>query len=492
MDHPARGRRLPAREIPERWCAPDDSQQFETLPNGLKRAALVLSAGLAVASGDGRAAAPAATAEFERDIAPVLAARCVECHRPEKAKGGYQLHTWAALMKPGRSGDPPIVAGRPEASLLVRLLEAPDPDDRMPQKAEPLGQREIGLIRLWIENGARPGSHPPDSPLTMISAVAAPQPPPPTRYPRPVPIHALAFSPDGQLLAAGGYHEVTLWDAASGRLRGRVQNVARQVQQLAFSPDGKQLAVAAGTPGRLGEVKLFEPATGRCLHTVVVSRDLMLTVAFSPDGAQLAAGGSDNAVHRIDARTGARLSRHELNADWVLHVAFDRDGRRLVTASRDKTVRILNAATGELEETYAGHAEPVFAAAFLPGADGGRLLSAGRDRTMHLWQVTDAKKLAESPPLPGEIRRLALAGDRVFAGAQSGEVLEYRVAGRKLEFVRILGRHDDAVGALALHEGSGRLASGSHDGQIRIWPVSDVDAPRPGKPRVQFVAAPGL
>ena len=68
---------------------------------------------------------------------------------------------------------------------------------------------------------------------------------------------ALAFRPDASLLAVSGYREVLLFDPHDGRLVRRVQGLAERIYDLAFSPDGRLLAVAAGTPARLGEVKLF-------------------------------------------------------------------------------------------------------------------------------------------------------------------------------------------------------------------------------------------
>lgn len=55
---------------------------------------------------------------FAKEIAPVLAAKCVTCHGPEKAKGGYRLDTFAALLKPGESEKKPVVASQAEQSPL--------------------------------------------------------------------------------------------------------------------------------------------------------------------------------------------------------------------------------------------------------------------------------------------------------------------------------------------------------------------------------------
>ena len=92
---------------------------------------------------------------FSKDIAPLLLRKCVTCHCPEKTKGGYQLQTFEALMKPGESKETPIVAGEPKRSRLFQLLTAKDADDRMPQKDDPLPSVQIALIEKWIKEGAK-------------------------------------------------------------------------------------------------------------------------------------------------------------------------------------------------------------------------------------------------------------------------------------------------------------------------------------------------
>src|SRR3954471_9720657 len=71
---------------------------------------------------------------FTRDVAPVLLRRCQGCHGPDKAKGGYRLDTFAALTRPGDSGDPPITPGKADRSNLFHLVTTDDADDRMPKK----------------------------------------------------------------------------------------------------------------------------------------------------------------------------------------------------------------------------------------------------------------------------------------------------------------------------------------------------------------------
>src|SRR5262245_19871545 len=92
---------------------------------------------------------------FSRDIAPILEAKCSSCHSAEKAKGGYRLHTFEALLQQGKSKKPSVVPGKPEESEVFRRITATHEDDRMPQKDEALPSSQIELFRAWIVAGAK-------------------------------------------------------------------------------------------------------------------------------------------------------------------------------------------------------------------------------------------------------------------------------------------------------------------------------------------------
>lgn len=94
-----------------------------------------------------------AAVDFARDIQPILAGKCFECHGPDKRKGGLRLDLKADALQGGDDGQV-LVAGNADASLLVKKISEPDPDKRMPAKGEPLSAREVELIRRWINEGA--------------------------------------------------------------------------------------------------------------------------------------------------------------------------------------------------------------------------------------------------------------------------------------------------------------------------------------------------
>ena len=88
------------------------------------------------------------------------------------------------------------------------MLIEEDSNERMPQKAEPLPQGEIGLTERWIAQGATNDGGAEDWPLAELARKALLRPAP-EKYPRPVPITALGFRADGTQLAVSGYYEVT-------------------------------------------------------------------------------------------------------------------------------------------------------------------------------------------------------------------------------------------------------------------------------------------
>ncbi|MBS1812549.1 MAG: DUF1553 domain-containing protein [Acidobacteria bacterium] len=91
--------------------------------------------------------------DFERDIRPLLHARCVECHGAEKQKSGLRLDTKSSAMKGGVSGAA-IIPGKSAESELIRRITSTDKAEMMPPTGERLTPREISLLKAWIDAGA--------------------------------------------------------------------------------------------------------------------------------------------------------------------------------------------------------------------------------------------------------------------------------------------------------------------------------------------------
>lgn len=99
-----------------------------------------------------KAADPKKVEFFEKTIRPLLLSACVECHGPDKQRGGLRLDSRAALLQGGDSG-PAIVPGQPEKSLLLKAVHYQDESRRMPPKRQ-LSRREVEHLTTWVRDGA--------------------------------------------------------------------------------------------------------------------------------------------------------------------------------------------------------------------------------------------------------------------------------------------------------------------------------------------------
>jgi mono/diheme cytochrome c family protein len=94
--------------------------------------------------------------DFKTHIMPIFAERCVDCHGEEKQKAKLRLDSYEAVMK-GTPDGPVVIAGDLIGSHLFQVITLPPgDDDLMPPKGDPLTEIQVGLIRNWINKGAKP------------------------------------------------------------------------------------------------------------------------------------------------------------------------------------------------------------------------------------------------------------------------------------------------------------------------------------------------
>jgi WD40 repeat protein len=182
-------------------------------------------------------------------------------------------------------------------------------------------------------------------------------------------VNSVALSADGSLLATGssdhrfarervpagakhaGPGAVRLWDARTGRMLRRLGDPADQVMAVALSPDGGCLAAGGGTGEGKGSVHVWEVATGAPLWSANDHAKATLAVAFAPDGSAVAAAAADGVVRVYPAASGTAVHTLEGHRGGATAVAFAPDGNTLFCGEAHGGTRVWDVRTGRLLRT---------------------------------------------------------------------------------------------------------------------------------------------
>ncbi|HWB10664.1 MAG TPA: c-type cytochrome domain-containing protein [Pirellulales bacterium] len=409
--------------------------------------------------------------DFQKEVLPLLKRNCVACHNATKAESGLVLETPQSIIKGGDSGPAALPMKAAESLLLGRATG--NVDSLMPPSgnkvaAKALTPEELGLIKLWIDQGA-------GGIVTGQADEIKWQPLPPGVNP----IYAAAVTPDGQYVACGRANQIFVYHLPSGRFVCRLTDpellksgvyskpgVADLdlIQSLAFSHDGTLLA-----SGGYRDIKIWKRPRDLRLATLdTASADGVQTIAVSPDGKWLATAAADNSIKLWDLATGQPARAITGHAGVVTALRFSADGTKLFSGSADKTIRSWQVADGAPVGRI-DTPQPVQSLA-LVGA-GERLASGGGDNTIRIW-TTPAGATRSVAGLTGAATALALSPDKkiLAVATAEGPIQVFDLASGQA--VKTLAGHAGPVTGLRFQSNGARLASGGADKTLRVWDVA--------------------
>lgn len=387
--------------------------------------------------------------EFERDVYPILDAKCVACHNVAVDESKLVLEDVEGILKGGKRG-PAVIAKKPEESLMFAMASRTKGPAMPPQpnsvEAPALTPRELGIIKQWILEGAQAGSGgakmvinwspvPSNihssyslalSPHARLAAVGRAnridvydlatqeiigklndpllatlkrndQPLYPNGAAHQDFVHSLAFHPSGNLLASGGYRVIKLWERPQNALHWASAPTSGEVTVMAISADKK--LTAAGTNDH--KVYLFDNATGKVVREFAGAAGPVTGLAFSPDGTQLLGGGHDKKVIAWKVADGA-VAAELVTPVEIESLTLNKDGNRLITGHRDNMARVwelpgvAKPAEGETEikplAELKGHSQPVTRLLAYP-TDANQCVSASTDGTARLWRLDNGQNV---------------------------------------------------------------------------------------------------
>lgn len=407
--------------------------------------------------------------DFEKEILPILRRKCLACHNNTDAESDLVLETPMSILKGGSEG-PSVVAGKSAESLLLKVVSGQS-DPVMPPEdndvgAKPLTADELGLIKLWINEGAK-------GEVTGLGGPVNWQPLPPGVNP----IYAVSISPDGQFVAAGRANQIFLYHVPSQRLVGRLTDpsllktgvyenpgVAHLdlVQSLRFSPDSQLLA-----SGGYRTVKFWKRSHDARKLEIAGLESPPKSVATSADGKWVAIGEESGKIRLIELATGKLTKTLEGHTAAVSGLAFSVDGTKLVSGSLDMSCRLWNVTDGT---ALGSIATPAAVNAVALVTEDTQVASGGADNIIRIWALPTAA--AAPAPAAAATPEEKAAAEKAAAEKAATEKAATEQAAAPTPIKELKGHGGPVTSLVAFADKKLKLLSGSQDATARVWDVA--------------------
>lgn len=430
---------------------------------------------------------------FEKEILPILQKNCLACHSASEKQGGLVLESPAAILKGGDSGAA-VVPGKSADSLLLKLSAhlaepiMPPADNAV--AASNLSPGQLGLIRLWIDQGAKgTGGVESLSPRQMAALPKSLQA-----------VHAISLTQDGQYVAFNRGNQILLHHVPTGQLVTTLNDPSLAttsagahrdlVQSLTFNVDGDVLA-----SGGFREVKIWRrPKDVQAWNVALGAAPSAMTI--SPDRRAIAVALGDHSIRILNPADGQTVRALAGHTDQVTSLRYSEDSTRLVSTSKDQTIRIWNTVdgsiAGQIESPVASNSAEVVETEQRSEQQPDPvpwIVTGGGDNLLRLWQIPrhPAGRIVNAP---NDVKRFASSADGrlIVVSDAAGNVRVISVLSsdpglveRQLSAWKI----DGDISSLAIIRKTGSpeptadnlgetyvVAAGLSDGTIHLWSIS--------------------
>jgi len=299
----------------------------------------------------------------------------------------------------------------------------------------------------------------------------------------------VTFTPDGRyLVSASDDKAIRVWELETGKtvrmLRGQIgAGQEGKIYAMALSPDGRWLAAGGWMhpecAGQCGNIRLYDFASGNLVALLKGHTNVVLSLAFSPDSRFLVSGSGDKNARIWDMESKASAlerSNYLLSGHTapIYAVAFTPDSQRVVTGSLDHTLRLWQVSDGKQLATLTGHTDKVYSVAISP--QDGIIASGSFDHTIRLWNGQTGSSINTLADQGTMVSSLSFSPDGRFlvsgAGSAPFHCHVWSVPdGQEIVTYR---EHDNVVDATAVSpDGRWVATGGGSNHEIHLWSLRD-------------------
>jgi WD40 repeat protein/serine/threonine protein kinase len=280
---------------------------------------------------------------------------------------------------------------------------------------------------------------------------------------------AVVFSPDGKWLATGETDgRIRFFDLTNQSEKIRFVAHAEGITALAFSPDGALLASGSGYAD--GSVKLWQVPTGEPLGALVGHNAWIPGLAFAPDGQTLASASSDQTIRLWDIAKREQLATLRGHLNEAHAVAFSPDGKRLVSGSKDGDVIFWDTSARRSDRTYALLPLRVRQVGPIPGSQ--TLVSVNQNGTAAFWDPLTVTEQGGIVALGTNNLRVAVSSDgTLLAAGDRARRLKVRSLVTGTELTNFIA-HSGGVYPVKFLADDKVLLTGDSSGKIKRWEVA--------------------